>query len=504
MSEGEHIDDADWSDFLESLDFGSLVPADYARYRPAVVDGLTFFLDHLSADRAMDLLAEQALMPDGAGIEERLVAIARRCPALHKLGQVLARDRRLSPGFRALLQHLESMPSTLDVAEARRMVEAEIGACDAAGIVIDEPPLAEASVAIVVPFVFAGDGLAGVRGACKVLKPDIEARLQEDLDLLQRIGALLDERCQAYGLPQIEYEETFLQVRDLLAREVHLDREQAHLREAHAAYEGAKAVLIPEVYDVSTPRLTVMERVWGHKVTDACDLSPAVLRKLGHRIIEALVARPLWSSAERSMFHADPHAGNLFVTPERRLAILDWSLVGRLSKSDRVCLTQILVGALTIDGPRIHQAIDVLADGRTDSAALDRVVGEHVRRLGDGAWPGMSWLTSLMDAAATGARCRFKADLVMFRKSLQTLEGVVADVSSESRPDWVLMRAMIGQLAAESGQRALALPFSRHFATHLSTLDLTQLMMSAPLIGSRQWLGLQSDLLRSARQRLAG
>jgi ubiquinone biosynthesis protein len=212
-------------EFFQSLDFGRLVPPAYERYRPAIVDALVFFLENLSADRSMDILAEQALMLPSTPIEERLIAIARHCPALHKLGQVLARDWRLPPGFRRLLQRLESMPSTFDAARARALAEAELGPLSRIGIAIEEP-LAEASVAVVVPFSWrngASSGAAG--GVLKLLKPGIEEKLEEELELLQRIGARLDERCEAYGLPQIAYEDTFLQVRNLLASEVCLQRE---------------------------------------------------------------------------------------------------------------------------------------------------------------------------------------------------------------------------------------------------------------------------------------
>jgi ubiquinone biosynthesis protein len=492
---------ADWNDFLEALDFGALVPAAYARYRPAVVDGLIFFLENLSADRALELLDEQLSMPEGTAVEQRLVAIARRCPALHKLGQVLARDRRLPPEFRRLLQHLESMASPLNTAQAQRMVEAELGPLDRVGIRIEEPPLAEASVAVVIPFTGCGRGLSGARGVCKMLKPGIEAKLEEELELLQRIGALLDARCDAYDLPPIAYEETFVQVRSLLAQEVCLSQEQQHLADARETYLGMDTVVIPTVFGFSTPRLTAMQRVDGIKVTDAAALSAKARRKLGDLLVRALVARPLWSDAPLSLFHADPHAGNLFVTPDSKLAILDWSLIGELGKSDRVSLTQILLGALTLDAVRIKTAIYQLAQ-HADATPLSDLVDRYVGRLRDGAWPGMSWLMALMDEAVTAARCRFGGELVMFRKVLQTLDGVVSDVSEDCHPDRVLMLALLRRLAAEWGERTLSLPFSRHFSTNFSNLDLAQLMLSAPLIGSRQWMGLQSDLLRSPHLRL--
>ncbi len=186
----------------------------------------------------MQILAEQAAMPASTAIGERLVAIARHCPALHKLGQVIARDRRLPAGLRRLLQNLESTPSTMNVAGARRLAEAELGRLSDIGIDIDEPPLAEASVAIVVPFRWRRNSGEVSDGVLKLLKPGIESKLEEELDLLQRIGALLDERCEAYQLPRIDYEDAFIQVKTLLSREVCLDREQGHMRAAREAFTG--------------------------------------------------------------------------------------------------------------------------------------------------------------------------------------------------------------------------------------------------------------------------
>ncbi len=492
------IDDeaAGWADFCDGLDLGALVPEGYARYRPAVVESMVFFLENLSPARTWDLLAAQAELDDDAGVEERVVAIARHCPALHKLGQVLARDRRLPDHFRQRLQSLESMPATLDIAAARAAVEAEIGPLDRHGIRIDEPPLAEASVAVVIPFVWSRPGAeAPVRGVFKLLKPEIEAKLTEELDLLQRLGSLLDERCQSYGLPSIDYEGTFIEVRDLLAFEVHLDKEQEHMRTARAFYADMKRVVVPEVFELSTPRLTAMQRIDGTKVTDVSGLTKRQRRRLAAAIVEALIARPLWSLGTESTFHADPHAGNLFATADGRLAILDWSLIGRLEKADQIGLTQILLGAIMLDAPRIAEAIRMLARGRVNPAALTTLIEERLARLRAGKWPSLGWLMELMDAAATTAEARFAGGLLMFRKVLQTLEGVLADVSADCRVDRVLTASLIRKLALEWGRRPLATPFSRQFATHFSNMDLMQMWWSAPLIGSRYALALQMALL---------
>jgi ubiquinone biosynthesis protein len=488
-----------WTDFADALDLGPLVPEAFARYRQAIIDGMMVFLDRLPEEQTGAILLDQALLGEHADIAARLVAIARHCPALHKLAQVLARDRRLPADLRRHLQTLETMPASRDLAWLREQIEGEIGPLAALDVTLDEEPLAEASVAVVVPFVWhVGDAASPRRGVFKLLKPGIEAVLERELAVLQEIGAVLDARCSEYGLPPIAYEESFAQVRDLLRRETHLDLEQRHLAEARAVYAGVDAVFVPEVFAFSTPRLTAMERVDGGKITSVAELPDADRRRLAASIVAALIARPIWSEAESSLFHADPHAGNLMLTPDGRIGLLDWSLVGRLGKRERICLTQILIGALTIDAARIVAGIIELGalDGEIDTlrAAVDASL-EPVRA---GALPGLDWLTNLMDATATQGRVRYGANLIVFRKVLQTLQGVVADVCADAEPDLALAAAFAGRLIGEWPARAVAGPFRRDFATHMSNFELAHLFASAPLLASRAWSGWAAPTARGS------
>jgi ubiquinone biosynthesis protein len=482
------LDDAGWGDFLSEVDLAGLVPDELARYRPAVVDAIVYFLDHLEPARASEILCDQALMADDASAEERLVAIARHCPALHKLGQVMARDRRLPLSFREHLQGLESMapaPGTLSLRDA---LEKDLGPLADHGLELDDDALAEASVALVVPFTWrSSHGDAARQGVFKVLKPGIEAKLEEELSLFRAIGAHLDEQCHAYGVPEIAYESTFEQVRDLLRFEVHLDQEQAHLRAARTAYRGLPAVLIPEVMPFCTPRVTAMERVFGRKVTEVDGLPAKARRDLASLIAEAMIARPIWSAGPETMFHADPHAGNLFLADDGRLAILDWSLVGTLRKEDQVRLCQILFGAMTADPALVTAAVADLAEGSVDAEALRCVVSARLGALRGRLWPNLTWLTGLLDDAVTRGRARFRTDLVGFRKVLQTVSGVVADISDHCDPDRVLIATFLGRMAREWGRRMTSMPFSRDFSTHVSNADLAQLLTFAPLAATHGW-----------------
>lgn len=481
----------DWTGFSDALDLGALVPEGLARYRQAVIDGMMVFLERLPEEQTAAILLDQALLDEDAESGARLVAIARHCPALHKLAQVLARDRRLPPDLRRHLQTLETMAPSHDLPLSwlRAEIEREIGPLAALGIVLDEEPLAEASVAVVVPFVWRPASGPPRRGVFKLLKPGIEAVLERELAVLQEIGAVLDLRCREYELPPIAYEDSFAQVRDLLRREVHLDLEQRHLIEASAAYARVETVLVPEVFTFSTPRLTAMERVDGGKVTDVGDLPDARRRRLAAELVNALIARPILAETELSLFHADPHAGNLMLTPDGRIGLLDWSLVGRLDKRDRVILTQILIGALTIDADRIVAGIVELGEVEGEVDALRDVVEASLSTVRAGAWPGLDWLTELMDATAVQAQVRFGANLIVFRKVLQTLQGVVADVCDRAGVDAAIAEAFASQLVAEWPARLVAHAFRRDFATHMSNVELAHLLASAPLVVSRLWSG---------------
>jgi ubiquinone biosynthesis protein len=194
-----------------------------------------------------------------------LAALARSCPALHKLGQILARDRRLVPELRRHLQELESLPPSIPFEVIRDALERELGPLHRLGVTRVPPALAEASVAVVVPF--HRDHVRR-RGRCrdgvfKLLKPGIEERLQQEVERFERVGSYLDQRCDDFRIPHLDYRDSFEQVADKLRHEVRLDQERRHLAQARTLYEGDPRVQIPALLDPCTPRVTAMERVWG-------------------------------------------------------------------------------------------------------------------------------------------------------------------------------------------------------------------------------------------------
>lgn len=469
------------------FDLSPLIPPSYTLYRPLLADALGFFLARLPAGRREGILGEQALLPPDTSLAQRLTLLLRRCPTLHKLGQVLARDRRLDPELRCWLQTLESLPPPPLGRAFWQRLDAELPELRRSGVQVATTALAEASVALVVPFTYPGIPSQGATaGVLKVLKPGVAARLDQELGVWQALGTFLDQRCEAYHLPPIPYGETLESVGRLLANEVRLDQEQRHLAEAADCYRGT-GVRVPCLLPFCTPRVTAMERIHGVKVTKTRGLSPRGRRGLAGRIIAGLVARPLWDQQDRSLFHADPHAGNLLHTSEGTLAVLDWSLIGRLDKRAREHLVQALLAAWCLDRAGIARALSALLTAPPREAELRALVEGALARLGPGQVAGFRWLLDLLDTLALTGVGRFESSLLLFRKSLLTLEGVLADVCAEDLLESMLLWSGGWQLLGEWGLRAWAPPGSRAFGSHLSTLDLLSLCWVTPAIGRRYW-----------------
>jgi len=465
-----------------------LLPPAYARFRRLLAEALLFFLDHLSPRRQQAIFAAQLALPGNASRSRRLLALFRLCPTLHKLGQVVAHDRRLSGDLRRRLQELETLEPADSLLAVRPQLERELG--EVAGLRIARKALAEASVAVVVPFVWQpAANEPQQNGVCKVLRPGVEERLQEELAIWPALGSHLEERCVAHGLPVFDYANTLESVARLLANEVRLDREQAHLRQAAEFHAGAPAMVIPHVFPFSTPTVTAMQRVDGCKVT-VQDLPPREMRRRAERVVRALLAQPFWRSGEAgATFHADPHAGNLLATPNGRLAILDWALTTTLSKRQCEAVVQLALGALTLNDRRVRTAIAGLGDVRDDEQ-LEGAVRQAVDQVRSGRFPGFEWMTSLLDALAATSAVRFPEEVSLFRKALLTLCGGAADVSPDMALDGVLVREGASQFIASLWWRPWIWADQRpRGGAHVSNADLFGLGAEVPASTLRFWIG---------------
>src|SRR5579863_3566703 len=111
---------------IDTEQLSAIVPDCYAEFRPLVADGIQFFVENLSERRLNSVLQAQARLSPAAPFPQRLVQFLHECPALHKLGQVVARNRHLDGALRQQLQGLESLEPSTAMNDVRPALEREL------------------------------------------------------------------------------------------------------------------------------------------------------------------------------------------------------------------------------------------------------------------------------------------------------------------------------------------------------------------------------------------
>ncbi|WP_373500936.1 AarF/UbiB family protein [Desulfococcus sp.] len=450
------------ADIVASCRPEEVLPSVYDGYRGIVADGIRFLISRLSIHRIAGLIADQAGAPQDIPPAGRLLILARKLPTLHKLGQMIARNRHLDPSFKGWLTSLENGPCTIPMDEIRALIHEALGEDPARlAVEIGPAPIAEASVGVVVPFRFTSDGSRRRRGVFKVLKPGVRERLREELEILADLAEHLDRRRHLYPVGGLRFADTFEDIRAALIQEVDLSGEQRRLGDALRFYRGDGPARVPGLFPFSTPEITAMEFMPGEKITDA-PMAPEERKRLARDLFRTLIWQPLFSLAPLPPFHGDPHAGNLLAQcgegdRDCRIGLIDWSLSGTLPRDKRSRLVLMMLGILMENREMILDGIQALSadDDRLEAAFRERALAAisgilSGRAFCDGAIARKAFV--LLDGLAIEG-FRFPRDLLLFRKSFFTLEGVLFDLCPSFDVDEAMMGEMAGLILSEAPQR---------------------------------------------------
>jgi len=336
------------------------------------------------------------------------------------------------------------------------------------------------------------------RGVFKVLKPHIPACFAEDIELLQQLAQYFGRRHREYGSGARAIPDTFKKVRRLLQHEVDFVREQKTLIEAGALYKNVRGVRVPRVMrPLCTETITAITRETGTKITDEVRRMPPWRRRaVAEQMMEALVVIPLFSPAEHSLFHADPHAGNLLYNRHTgELIIIDWALPERLDREQRRQLALLFLMVVLRDPVGASRAITALAEQPVQRGSKKaEVIRDRVRRFMDNlpvrSLPSATDAMRLLeDVAFQGIR--FPAPLIMLSKVLFTLDGILEDIGGD--------RASMGMVMARYVARHLTAPGT--LASPLTRADWLMVQCSALLCGGRLWIKTQQAVLERVLRR---
>ena len=300
-------------------------------------------------------------------------------PTFIKLGQLLStRPDLMAPSQLESLARLQDNIAPFPFAEARVIVEEQLGGRMSKIFAdFEETPIAAASLGQVHRATLRD----GRTVAVKVQRPGIREVVGSDLEALEAAATFLDENTR-FGANH-RFVELVAEFRRTITRELDYRLEARNLTQLAAIVEPYSGIVVPlPVSGLTAERVLTMEFIHGRKITRVGPL--ARLELDGERLADDLFGAYLEQILVAGFFHADPHPGNVFLTDDGRLALIDLGMVGTVSPDLRSQLLRLLLA---------------LADGRSDEVAA---VAEGLAELNEGADPRPS-------AARSRTSCSIRA-----------------------------------------------------------------------------------------------
>jgi predicted unusual protein kinase regulating ubiquinone biosynthesis (AarF/ABC1/UbiB family) len=312
----------------------------------------------------------------------RVLAI-RMGGVMIKVGQFLSSRLDVLP--REVTDELANLQDEVpaeDFQGIRALAEAELGAALTDLFEeVDPVPLAAASLGQVHRARLGGEHDVGFRDVViKVQRPGIAAIVETDLSALSRVGAWL-MRYRPIGT-HADVPALLREFSATLHEEIDYELEADNAETFHRNFADDPGVQVPRVVrSLSARRVLTLEDVSAIKITDYAAITKAGIDRA--QVAERLVAVYLKQIFEDGFVHADPHPGNLFVTPVPgkdgepatwQLTFVDFGMVARVPDTVRTSLRELLIAVGTRDATRVvkaYQLLDMLLPG-ADLAAIER------------------------------------------------------------------------------------------------------------------------------------
>ncbi|HEU5210069.1 MAG TPA: AarF/UbiB family protein [Longimicrobiales bacterium] len=426
----------------------SLKPKHVARYR----DLAALLMKYGRSDAVRQAGLEQAL-PDSAADRDGAAAgdprddlsdelasdLERLGPTYVKLGQLLAsRADFLPASYTEALERLQDKVEPFPYADVEETIERELGVrISKAFSEFDPEPLAAASLGQV-HRARLRDGRAV---AVKVQRPNIRERILADLEALNEVAQFADEHTDAGR--RMAFAPMLEEFRQSMMRELDYIQEARNLSVFARNLREFELIVVPEpVDDYTTSCVLTMEYVRGRKVTA---VSPLRLLEIdGAALGDELFRAYLKQILVDGVFHADPHAGNVFLTEDNRIALIDLGMVGHLAPGLQDQLIKML---LAISEGRGEEVAEIVLETGTrldgfNEKAYTRAVARIVARHFDAAIEQIDIGRIIIEVTRTAGEngVRIPPELTMLGKTLLNLDQVSRILDPGFRPSDAIQR----------------------------------------------------------------
>lgn len=351
-------------------------------------------------------------------------------PTFIKLGQLLSsRAELLSPRYAEALARLQDAVEPFSYAEVVGTVERELRVrLSKAFVTFEETPIAAASLGQVHRAMLR----SGRDVAVKIQRPHVREQVLHDLDTLDDLAVLVERFssvARSLDIPRVleEFRRTML-------RELDYQQEARNMVSLSHQLRDFERIIVPlPVDDYTSSRVLTMDYIAGTNITK---VGPVEWTEIdGSGLASDLFRAYLHQILVDGIFHADPHPGNVLLTPDRRLALVDLGMVGRLSSSVQEQLFRLMLAIA--DGRGDEAAAVVISLGERldgfEDAPMRRMVGELVTSYHDRSARELNIGRAMLDMARSAGRfgLRMPSELPLLGKTLLNLHEIGGVLDSD-------------------------------------------------------------------------
>ena len=344
-------------------------------------------------------------------------------PTFIKLAQALSNRADLLP--EALINEFEKLQSNVPpfpVAEARAIITQELGReMSEVFTEFDDVPLGSASIGQV----HRARLRTGEEVVIKVQRPGVQDKVRSDLALLHELVRLTSGFLSKQGLANPQ--DVVNAFERSMTKELDYTSEARSMEQFRKLYEDYKTFYIPKPYrEFSTTKILVIEFVKGCKISDKAqllswNLDPAKVAENGMDIY-------LTQIFEFGIFHADPHPGNVLVRPDGSIILIDFGMVGKLTKQQKYAFAGVFIGMARQDARNMALNFRRLAltadipDMRAFEADLNQLIEDFT--VLDVKEMSMSDLADRLQTVIYDYKLQVPGAIFLILRALVILEGI--------------------------------------------------------------------------------
>lgn len=344
-------------------------------------------------------------------------------PTFVKLAQILANRPDIIPEeYQHEFEKLQSQVAPFPTEEAKKIIERELKKpIEEIFLEFSEKPLGSASIGQV-HLAKLADGQEVV---VKVQRPDVAQKVMTDLAIIKDIVKRGNKFFQAQGFYNIM--DIVVAFEKSIKKELDYTNEARYIDQFRTYYKDYKNFYVPKAFlEYTTRKVMVLEFVKGCKITDVNQL-----RKWGHdptRIAEVGMDIYLTQIFQHGYFHADPHPGNILIKEDGTICLIDFGMVGKLSKNDRFAFAGILISMAQKNPTEMARNFKRLAidseieDEKVFENALAELIDDFVTL--DVNQSSMSDMAARLQEIIRDFRLQVPGGVFIILRALTILEGI--------------------------------------------------------------------------------